>query len=138
MRSLPIRPAANSVKILTAGTLLTASAAGCVLSAANAADAWTARALPIAQFTCLSSNCEAGGVGYVASGKKVGFGTDKPVGEWERTVAIQCKMIIPGRPPGYLVEVRDNKWKGWWIVYKMDMAQAIDDTGIPSCFKVGG
>jgi hypothetical protein len=46
-------------------------------------------------------------------------------------VAIHCKLIEPSIY--YRVEVRDENWTGLWCVEKSQMAQAIDDTNIPSC-----
>lgn len=143
MRSPHIRPTTKSIKVLAVGALLIAGAAGCTLSSANAADAWTATTKPEAQFECVS-NCSAGGVGPVRngvflnnSGSRLPDGYEGPypgIGRWSRTVAIQCKTPYPQyRTAVYRVEVRDNNWAGLWQVHKDYLAQAIDDTGIPNC-----
>jgi hypothetical protein len=134
MRTLPIRSAPKSIKILAAGALVTASAAGYVLSDASAADTWTALTRSDAQFWCGDSNgCNAGGVGAVPHGGHAG-----KVGEWERTVAISCKFPYRWGQAGYVykVEVRDTNWSGQWEVnrYFMDVdKQPFDDSVFPNC-----
>lgn len=141
--SIPLRSATNSIKILVAGAVVTASATGYVLAGASAADAWTAVAKPDAQFWCADENgCNAGGLGHVPDGVNSAWANpDVRIGEWERTVAISCKFPLhpdSSSQAGYVyqVEVRDTNWSGRWEVNRgfMDVENhPFDDSVFPNC-----
>ena len=139
MRSLRIRSASSSPKIIAAGALSVAGAMGLLVANvpdASAAGPWSATALSDAQYWCVSDGCEAGGVGYVPHNGTVEIYNAPKIGAWKRTVNIYCKIIRQGAGViEYQVEVKDKNWSGSWEMYKNKIQDSdhLDDSGIPEC-----
>jgi hypothetical protein len=140
MRSLPVLSAVSSVKIITAGALAVAGAAGFLFNSAsdaNATDALSVVALPEAQYWCVSdSGCAAGGVEQVPKNGTVGPNSALKIDARERSVSINCKEVREGVGAySYQVDVGDTNWSGTWDLYKnmIKDSGSINDNIIPVC-----
>jgi hypothetical protein len=137
MRSIPIRSARKSTKILAGGALLTVCAAGGVMTNAHADVPTTLK--EGAWFTCNTDDCTADGLGSVQKGEMIISENDKysqrKVRAVSRAVTLLCKATSAEHPDAtvYLVTVQEANWSGKWGIDKLDLSAEIDDSSLPTC-----
>jgi hypothetical protein len=129
---------AKSTRAIVGGAVLALGLVGTGLANADATT-WSTQTKDSANFTCVSNDCKAGGVGHVNNGDVVAPSADGQVGpgggigKWARTLNIQCKADTLGSGREYHGSVSGKNWDGQWSVLKSFLAKPIDDSGIPWC-----